>query len=454
MKIYKRIAVLFFLIQSTAFAQTDSVFIRKIYDEALINGQCYQNLEYLCKKIGPRLSGSSNAEKAVNWTKQLMEKYGFDTIYLQEVMVPHWVRGAKETAFIKSGNEKIPVPITALGGSVATPEKGITANVIEVKNFDELRAMGEAKVKGKIVFYNRPFDPRPIKTFLSYGGAVDQRVHGAVEAAKLGAVGVIVRSMTHAIDDNPHTGTMRYDNGVLKIPAAAISTKGANLLSEKIKSGKPLTFYFKQSCRELPDAKSHNVIAEIKGTGNPKEIIAVGAHLDSWDLAEGAHDDGTGVMQSVEVLRMFKTLGYKPRHTVRAVLFVNEENGLRGGTKYAELAERNAEKHIAAIESDEGGFTPRGFAFQDVPEKVKKINENWKQLLEPYGLAELINGEAGADISPLKNTVLIGYMPDSQRYFDIHHSTSDVFENVNKRELELGAASMASLIYLIDKYGL
>ena len=457
MKFYKIMLPALF-IGASLFAQNpDSVMIRKIYDEALANGHVYKNLEYLCKKIGPRLSGSANAQRSVEWTKKLMEDYGFDKVYLQELMVPVWERGEKEVAYIIEGKTKIPVPIAALGGSIASPVQGITAPILEVQNFEELKALGEQVVKGKIIFFNRAFDPKLFNTFSAYSGAVNQRGQGAIEAAKLGAVGVIVRSMSSIVDDFPHTGGMRYQEGVLKIPAAAISTKAANVLSQKLKLRKlpAIQFYFKQSCRTLPDAVSYNVIGEIRGTEKPDGIITVGGHLDSWDLAEGAHDDGTGVMQSVEVLRIFKSLKIKPKHTIRAVMFMNEENGLRGGMKYAEIAKQNNEMHIAALESDEGGFTPRGFSVENAPQALAHFSK-WKPLLAPYRLNELDAGGSGADIGPLRvipGAVLIGFRPDSQRYFDIHHSSNDVFENVNKRELELGAASMASLIYLIDQYG-
>lgn len=457
MKFFK-ILPLAFLFATPAMAQmSDSAMIRQFYNVALEEGHSYENLKHLCKQIGPRLSGSKNAQKAVEWSKKLMEDYGFDKVYLQEVMVPHWERGAKEVSFIIEGNAKIPVRIAALGGSIATPSAGITAQVVEVKNFEQLRTMGAA-VKGKIVFFNRPFDARLFDTFDAYSGAVNQRGQGAVEAAKLGAVGVIVRSMTNIIDDNPHTGGMRYLDGVTKIPAAAISTKAAELLSKKLlENGSAIKLYFKQNCQTLPDALSYNVIGEILGSVNPNHIITVGGHLDSWDLAEGAHDDGTGVTQSIEVLRIFKALKYKPQNTIRAVMFMNEENGLRGGAKYAELAKQSNEKHIAAMESDEGGFTPRGFTIEDSPVALAHFSK-WKPLLAPYKVSDIEAGGSGSDLGPLKTAVpgivLIGFKPDSQRYFDIHHASSDVFENVNKRELELGAASMASMIYLIDKYGI
>lgn len=457
MKFLKTLLAILF-IGSSAFAQNqDSIMIRKIYDEALANGHAYKNLEYLCKQIGPRLSGSVNAQTSVDWTKKLMEDYGFDRVYLQELMVPVWERGEKEEAYILDGDTKIPVPIAALGGSIASSASGITAPILEVQNFEELKALGADVVKGKIIFFNRPFDPKLFNTFSAYGGAVNQRSQGAIEAAKLGAVGVIVRSMSSVVDDFPHTGGMSYQDGVTKIPGAAISTKAADLLSQKLKLKKlpAIQFYFKQNCRTLPDAVSYNVIGEITGSVDPEGIITVGGHLDSWDLAEGAHDDGTGVMQSVEVLRIFKSLNIKPRHTIRAVMFMNEENGLRGGLKYAEIAKKNNEKHIAALESDAGGFTPRGFNVENAPAALAHFSK-WKSLFEPYLVDAIVPGGGGADIGPLRimpEVVLIGYRPDSQRYFDIHHSSNDVFENVNRRELELGAAAMTSMIYMIDKYG-
>ncbi|WP_203235072.1 M20/M25/M40 family metallo-hydrolase [Mucilaginibacter terrigena] len=439
----------------------DSVQIRKFYDEALVNGQCYENLRYLCKKIGQRLSGSAGAAKSVDWSKKLMESYGFDKVYLQEVMVPHWLRGAKEQAYIIDGKKRIAVPLVALGMSVATPAAGITANIVEVRSIKELDALGESVIKGKIVFFNGPFDQRFIETGAGYGAAGIQRFAGPAAAAKYGAVGAIVRSISSALDDYPHTGGTVYVDGVKKIPAAAISTLAANKLSNMLRLRKlPLIkFYFKQNCQTLPDAKSYNVIGEITGSENPNKFITVGGHLDSWDLAEGAHDDGTGVMQSAEVLRIFKATGYRPKNSVRAVFFMNEENGHKGGIKYAELAAANKEEHIAAIETDEGGFTPRGFSFQGVSaDFLKDINKKWKGLLEPYEADRLVAGGGGTDIGPLKETipsiVLIGFRPDSQRYFDIHHSTNDVFENVNKRELELGAAAITALVYLIDQHGL
>ncbi|MES2140035.1 MAG: M20/M25/M40 family metallo-hydrolase [Bacteroidota bacterium] len=449
--------VLISLSLTPAIAQTDSAMIKKIFNEALTNGKSYSNLDYLSNKIGGRLSGSPEAQKAVEWTYKAMKEAGADTVYLQECMVPHWVRGEKESAKIISlvtGISK-EVPICALGGSVATPAKGITAPVIEVKSFEELAKLGKAKVEGKIIFFNSPMDPTQIETFNAYGDAVMFRWAGASEAAKYGALGVVVRSCTLLQDDNPHTGVMGYKDSINKIPACAISTNGANWLSENLKTNKNLVFYLKMSCQALPDEKSYNVVGEIYAAKKSNEYIVVGGHLDSWDTGQGANDDGSGVVQSIEVIRIFKALGIKPKCNIRAVAFMNEENGGRGGKKYAELAKLNNEKHIAAIESDAGSFSPRGFS-SDVTPQVKVKIKSWRPLFEPYGIYNFDNDGSGSDIRPLKDAGVPCFelMPDSQRYFDYHHAATDIFENINKRELELGGAAMTALIWMISQYGL
>ena len=434
----------------------DEKMVRKIFDEALLNGHSYGMLDYLSNSIGGRLSGSPEAAMAVEWAHQAMDTLGFDTVYRQPVMVPRWVRGGKEKGRILGSKTHgtIEVPICALGGSVATPKGGLSAELIEVHSFDELESLGREKVEGKIVFYNRPMDARHIYTFHAYGGCVEQRWAGAKEAVDYGAVGVLVRSMNLKLDDDPHTGSMAYDEGEEKIPAAAISTNGAELLSRLMKEQPDIRFHFEMSCYTLPDVLSYNVIGEIKGTEHPDEIILVGGHLDSWDIGDGSHDDGAGCVQAIEALRIFKDLNIKPKRTLRAVMFMNEENGLRGAQKYAELAEANEDNHIVAIESDRGGFSPRGFHMEANPEQIQKVSA-WRSILEPYGLHDFKAGGSGADVSPLRgnNTLLVGLVPDSQRYFDHHHAASDVFENVNRRELELGAAAMTALMYLFSEYG-
>ncbi len=433
--------------------KTDSVAIRRLFDEALTKGECYENLRLLTTTIGARLSGSAQAQQAVEWGKVQMERAGFDRVYLQEVLVPHWVRGAKEKGEIIGNKGKhIEVDLCALGGSVGTGGK-LKAKVVEVKSLDQLNALPDSVVKGRFVFFNRPFDDRLIEPGRAYGGAVDQRALGAAEAAKRGAVGALVRSMTSARDDHPHTGAMRP----APVPGAALSTNAADRLSLLLYADPTLEFELEMACQTLPDVKSYNVVGEIRGTKMPQEIITVGGHLDSWDLAQGAHDDGTGCVQSLEALRLLKATGLRPERTVRVVLFMNEENGVRGGDEYARLAKLNHEQHLAAIESDGGGFTPRGFAVEGSPAALQKLAK-FAPLLRPYHAADIEAGHAGTDIEPLAAAVhpaaLIGYDCDSQRYFDLHHSALDTFDQVNKRELELGAGSMAALIYLLAKYGL
>lgn len=455
----RTILLLALLLASTPFfSQTeDEKQIKAIYDKALTDGKAYDWLDHLSNQIGGRLSGSVQAQQAVEYTKDQLDLLGLDRVWLQPVMVPKWMRGTPEFAYFETKpGLTTNVPICALGGSVATPDGGLKASVVEVNGIEDLEKLGKEKIEGKIVFYNRPMDPTLINTFAAYSGCVDQRYSGAAEAAKYGALGVIVRSMNLRLDDYPHTGSMGYGDMPVnkRIPAAAISTKGAELLSGTLKLNPNIKFYFRQNCKQYEDVQSYNVIGEIKGSTYPNEIMVVGGHLDSWDLGDGSHDDGAGCVQSMDVLRLLKETGYRPKRTLRVVLFMNEENGLRGGNKYAEVAKDKGENHVFALESDAGGFTPRGFTIDASEENLKQI-QGWKELFEPYLIHIFDKGGGGADIGPLKddNMVLVGLRPDTQRYFDHHHAENDTFEHVNKRELELGAATMASLVYLIDKYG-
>ncbi|MDB2463594.1 M20/M25/M40 family metallo-hydrolase [Flavobacteriaceae bacterium] len=435
----------------------DEQMLRKIYDMALTDGKAYDWLDHLSNEIGGRLSGSLEAEKAVQYTKEVMQEIGLDSVWLQPVMVPKWTRGVPEYSYIETapGISSV-VNVCALGGSVSTPDGGLKAEVIEVKGIEELEVLGKEAIEGKIVFYNRPMQANLIHTFEAYGGCVDQRYSGAKEAAKYGAVGVVVRSMNLRQDDLPHTGAMSYDDLPVskRIPACAISTNDANYLSTALKLKPDLLFYFNQTCRVFPDVQSYNVIGEIRGSEFPNNYMVVGGHLDSWDLGDGSHDDGAGCVQSIEVLRLLKKINYKPRHSIRVVMFMNEENGLRGGRKYAEEAQIKKENHVFALESDSGGFTPRGFSIDADADNMDQI-QSWVPLFKPYLIHYFEPGGSGADIGPLKKEgmVLAGLRPDSQRYFDHHHASNDTFDAVNKRELELGAATMTSLIYLMDKYG-
>ncbi len=436
----------------------DALFIKEIYNTALIDGQGYEWLRDLTS-IGGRLSGSPQSLAAVEYTRQMLDTLGLDRVYLQECTVPHWVRGDKEIVRIThSQMGSFDLNAVALGNSIGTGVNGVQAAVIEVHSIEELEKLGPAKLKGKIVFFNRPMDNTKISTFGAYGSAVDQRVYGASEASKYGAVAVLVRSMTTRLDDVPHTGVSYYrDDAKKKIPAISVSTNHAELLSNLLQNGE-VRVYIRNTSMMLAPKRSYNVIGEIKGSEKPDEIIVVGGHLDSWDMGTGAHDDGSGCVQSMDVLYMMRKMGYKPKRTIRCVLFMNEENGQEGSKEYANTSNDNKEYHIAAIESDRGGFTPRGFtteADEDVYVKHFKYVSQWNKLLGPYGL-EIKTGGSGADVKRLRSQkgILFGLLPDSQRYFDYHHTDIDTFDAVNKRELQLGAAAMASLVYLLDKYGL
>ena len=430
--------------------------IRRIADEILLHSRAYDNLRDLTKNIGGRLTASPQFYKAEQWGLKELQQNGADKTWLQECMVPHWVRGGKDEARAKvKGNsgEKI-LDVLALGNSLGTGPKGIRANVVEVKSFDDLYGKRDS-VRGKIVFYNYKFNPRFVGVFQAYSDAVTYRSNGASQAAKYGAGAVIIRSMSESTDNYPHTGSLKYDTTLPKIPAVAIGLKDADWLSSTL-SHQRVDVYIKTGGKFFPDTIGHNVIGELTGSEFPDQYITVGGHLDSWDPAEGANDDGAGVVQTIEVLRALKATGYRPRHTIRFVLFANEENGLRGGAKYGAEAKAKNEKHVFALESDFGGFTPRTFTFGGTAEQLRKA-KTWIPLLYPYGVYDITPGGGGSDISPLNielQTAVAELAPDSQRYFDYHHARNDVFENVNKRELELGTVNMAALIYLVDKYGL
>ena len=435
-------------------AQTDSTWIRRVANEILSNGQAYNNLRVLTKTIGGRLAGSPQMYQAEDWGFKALQTAGSDNTWKQACMVPHWVRGGTDQAQALTAEGKRKLDVVALGNSIGTGKQGLKSEVLMVQSFEELDAKKD-QVAGKIVFFNYPFNNTMVRTFEAYGDASKYRGQGPSRAAKYGAVGVIVRSMSHSTDNHPHTGATRYDSLYNKIPAVAIGLQDANWLAERIASS-PVQVSMKTLGTFLPDVEGHNVIGELKGTEFPNEIITVGGHLDSWDNCEGAHDDGAGCVQTIEILRAFKAIGYQPRHTIRFVLFANEENGLRGGTQYAAEAKEKNEQHIFALESDAGGFTPRGFGFTMSETQYQRVL-GWQSLIAPYGCSEFSKGGGGADIGPLNrtfNTPVAGLQPDSQRYFDYHHARNDVFEAVNKRELELGAVNMAALLYLVDRYGL
>ncbi len=430
--------------------------LQRIFAEALARGQAYAHLRELVGRHPGRLSGSSALAAAIDWAEGTLRRVGVDTLERQEVMVPHWERGAPERARLLQGDTAEPLALVALGGSVATPAAGLTAEVLEVKSIAELAALGRGAVEGRIVFFNRPMDPAVVRGTEAYRLAVDQRSRGPAAAAALGAVAAVVRSMTHALDDHPHTGGTSFPAGSARIPAAALSTIAAERLGAALRAG-PARLELKIQARWLPDAQSHNLIAEIRGREHPDEIILVGGHLDSWDIAPGAHDNGSGVVQSIEVLRLYRALGLQPRRTLRCVLFTNEENGLRGSTAYVNRVRERKERHLLAIETDNGGFQPRGFNLGSTQgDAHERAATRWRALFEPYGIHVFMKGTAGADIGPLlvQGITVAGLLPDSQRYFDYHHTTQDSLDKVNPRELHLGAGALAALVWLADNQGL
>ncbi len=431
--------------------------LRRIYSEALARGQAYANLRELVTTSPGRLAGSTSLERAVVWAERTLNALQLDRVVKQDVMVPHWERGPRESVRLTRGTTTTELTAVALGGSAPSPAGGVTAPVIEVKSLAEVEALGREKIAGKIVFFNRPMNPEHVSTGRAYGEAGDQRNRGPGLAAKFGAVGALTRSLTLAQNDVPHTGATNYLPDQPKIPAAALSVLAADQLSAALRTEPALTVTLTVNSRFLPDAPSHNVIGEIRGSEFPDEIILVGGHLDSWDIAPGAHDNGAGCVQSIEVLRLFRTLGLRPRHTLRCVLFTNEENGTRGSTAYATLAKQKNEKHLLAVETDSGGFSPRGFNLGSTQGPVhERATAKWRALFEPYGIYAFNKGTGGTDVSPLmvQGATVAGLTPDSQRYFDYHHTTIDSLDQVNPRELHLGAAALASLIWLVDTQGL
>jgi hypothetical protein len=432
----------------------DSV-ARMLLRAGLTGNNAYALLTELTTSCGSRLSGSPGAAKAVELTAAMMRRYGFVNVRAESVMVPHWVRGTTEEAvLIGTHGRPRQLAVAALGGSVGTSRAGTIGEILEVRSFDELRNAG-SRAEGKIVFFNRPMDPALLNTFAGYGGAVDQRAGGAIEAARAGAAGVIVRSVTLAHDNVPHTGSMSYADGVPKIPAIAIGIRDADYLSEAITRDPRARVRMTLSCRTLPDAPSANVMGELRGSERPDEVVVIGGHLDCWDKGVGAHDDGSGCVQAIEALRLLKELGITPRRTLRAVMFMNEENGARGGPAYASDPHRATEHHVAAIEADRGGFTPRGFTVQAESATIERV-KRWAPLLELVGAGQITAGHAGVDVSPIVNAGAAGFglVVDHQRYFDVHHSANDTLQAVHPRELELGAVAGALLLYLISEEGL
>jgi len=459
----KKLTVLLFFIlilascsdQKSINKLSDNEVIGLIYSEAERSTESYENLRYLTTHYTKRLACYPQSIEAAKWTQSIMEDMNFDKVFLQEVKVNNWKRGLQEIGYIKVNGENIPVNVCALGRGIATPENGIEANVIEVNGLIALAQLEQKDVKGKIVFLNQAMNPNLENPFQAYGEAAGQRFMGPILAAEKGAIGAVIRSLTCAIDTFPHTGVTRKVENEPTVPAVAIATKHANQLSDLLKENADLKFYFKTDCKNFPDTITYNAIGELTGSEFPNEYIVIGGHLDAWDNSPGSHDDGGGCMQAIEVLRVFKELGIKPKHSIRAVMYMDEEISQGGGRAYAEQAKRNGEIHITAIESDRGVDKPLGFSIDTSPEKLAKI-VSWNEFFKPYDVNVFIAGGGGVDIAPLKDhgTVLMGLLTDPTYYFNYHHSANDTFDKINRSDMQKGAATMAAMVYLIDKYGL
>ena len=450
----KKTALLFFglCLAGTGFAQNaDSVLLKSLSNDIMLNGKCYDNLRVLTKTIGHRLSGSPEADKAVEWGKKTMEATGADKVWLQPVDVPVWVRGTESLKIQMNGTEFVPVSMLSLGNTEGTKGKMLEENIICVPDLDAFEKLTQQQVAGKIIFFNYKFRQDIINTFAGYGDAVKYRWMAVNNASKKGAAAVIIRSVSTGADDAPHTGSSRYEDSVKQIPAIAIGNVSADKLAEACAKGS-IKAQLISNCTNKGMKRSYNVIGEITGSEKPKEIITIGGHLDSWDVGEGAQDDGAGCVQSMEMIRTLKALGIKPKHTVRAVLYMNEENGDKGGWAYSDSLAKSDSKGIFAMESDAGGFAPRGVGL-DMPLEMKQKIQSWAPLFLPYGVYNFNDDESGTDIYPMKkhDVPLAGLIPDSQRYFDLHHSRNDVFESVSHRELKLGAWVMTAMVLLVDK---
>ncbi len=429
--------------------------VDKLREAGLSGERAFALLERITS-VGPRLTGSPQAAAAVELARGLMKELGLSRVHTEPVEVGHWTRGHPAEASIAASPRRaaVPLAVCALGGSVGTPDPGISAPVVEVRSLAEAASLGAA-AKGKIVFFNRPMDRRTAEPFAAYGAAADQRVGGASAAARCGAAAVLVRSLTFREDRNPHTGMLRYDPDAPAIPAAAIGTADADVLSSLLKKEEGVSVSLRMDCRDEGKVLSANVIGEITGSELPSEIILLGGHLDSWDLSVGAHDDAAGCAAALEALALLRDLGLRPRRTIRAVLFMDEEFGGTGGRAYAAAPQRKGEKHLFAAESDRGGFVPIGLAFGRDPKALERISP-YADLLRPLGVAFDVPGGGGVDVGPLiaGGAVPAAVLVNSQTYFDVHHSALDTVASVEPRELELQAVILAVLACILAEEGL
>lgn len=454
----KTIAALTLTLTAPLLAQTTDQTATRLIDHILANSQGYETLAYLTDNIGPRLSGSKGAALAVQYTERRFKEWGID-VRREAVMVPHWVRGEERARLVSHNDQRI--VLTALGGSVATPAAGITAEVIEVTSFDQLAELGRAKIAGKIVFYEGEMDMALVESgqaFQAYSKAVVFRGTGASRAAELGAVAAVIRSVASASLRTPHTGSLRYDEKQPRIPAAAMTTEDAGLVHRLLAKGERVRMHLVLTPRTLPDVASSNVIAEIRGSERPDEIVLIGGHLDSWDLGTGAIDNGSGVVMVMETLRAMKELGIVPKRTIRGVLFMNEENGLRGGRKYFENAAKREEiqKHVAVIESDAGVAPPVGFISTLEGKSLERLQARMKVLSRIAPIRFDSSKHTGADTSPMTDAGVVGFglVPDPRHYFDFHHTPADTLDKVDPKALAQDTAALAGLAYVIAQDGL
>lgn len=413
----------------------------RIIGAALTSDRAYNRLAYLTDHIGNRLSGSAGLERAISWAVAEMKRDGLDNVRAEKVMVPHWVRGAESLELITPEPRKL--SLLGLGNSINTPPEGIVGEAIVVRSFDELEALGE-QVRGKIVIYNAPF--------VTYGETVRYRGSGASRAARYGAIAALVRSITPVALQLPHTGAMNYDEKQPKIPTAAITIESAELLQRMNERGEHPTLRLKMEAKFLPDTESANVVAEIRGSEKPDEVVVIGGHLDSWDVGQGAQDDGGGVIVSWEAVRLLKELGLRPRRTIRVVLFTNEENGSRGGDGYRDAHRAEISKHILAIESDSGVFRPEGFGLGTAaPPQARANFIEIAKLLAGIRADRIGANGGGTDINPIVKEGVVGASlnVDGTHYFDIHHTEADTLDKVNPQELALCVATMAVMAYTV-----
>ena len=424
-------------------ARLEKVLSLLIGEEAVSQG-AYQKLAYLTDRIGPRLSGSPGAAEAVAWTAAEFKRDGL-AVRTEKIMVPHWVRGEEKAEVLAP--YKGPVAVTALGMSIPTPPGGVTGDLVEVTSFEELKALG-ARVRGKIVLYYKPVER--LVSGDGYGPGATLRYKGAAEAGKLGAVAMLIRSLGTLSARLPHTGGQAYVDGVDPIPAAAIAAEDADRIHRILGAGDTVRLRLTLGCRTLPDAESANVVAELRGRARPDEIVVIGGHLDSWDLGTGAIDDGAGVAVSMEALRLLKKLDLVPRRTIRAVLFMNEENGNRGGKGYFEAHKEEMGRHLAAIESDSGAGRPLGFQVLAGEGGVHRVTDLASHL-ESQGATDVLEGEGGVDISPMRAAGVpqLSLRQDMSDYFHWHHTAADTLDKVDPRLLADNAVAMAFMAYAL-----